>query len=395
MSWNINKKLFVLLVVFFIMVGNAFGKEQKPEVVILPFKCNTDLKDLAQGIENILRSELIRSTYLTVTEPERTYKIMRETVSKNLFVKIENVDVKSTFTKPDTVDVFSGLDQKTIIQIAEKVKADFAVRGALSQFGEKYRADIDVVDIHNKRTMGALVGECESKEKVPEMTEQLSQQVVDVCCGADATIQKQIDSIQSSYKQGILNYKETMDKLKNLSAEMPDSFAVHCALFSHYLGHSEMNDELIAEGEVIIKSFDVNNQDMVECLSSLNIDPFYELASVYIVAGKLSDAIGVYEQAVGVRSMNRAKYYKQLGVLYKVEDRDSDAIDAFKQVLVSDPTDFDIRVKLASMYEKVGDTSKALDQYRICLKYSKNKEEGLKVKEMINRLQAKESVNGK
>jgi thioredoxin-like negative regulator of GroEL len=186
-----------------------------------------------------------------------------------------------------------------------------------------------------------------------------------------------------------------MDKLKNLSAEMPDSFAVHCALFSHYLGHSEMNDELIAVGEVIIKSFDVNNQDMVECLSSLNIDPFYELASVYIVAGKLSDAIGVYEQAVGVRSMNRAKYYKQLGVLYKVEDRDSDAIDAFKQVLVSDPTDFDIRVKLASMYEKVGDTSKALDQYRICLKYSKNKEEGLKVKEMINRLQAKESINGK
>lgn len=395
MNRKIYKKLLVLLAVFSMVTGSAaYGKEQKLEIVIFPFKGNGDSNDLAQGIVNVLRSELIRSKYFMVVGSERTYKVMTETVLSNNVVKIEDVDVKTIISRPDIVDLFSSLDLRTVIRVAEKVKADFAVKGALSQFEEKFRVDIEVVSIKGKETVSALVGECESKGKIPEMIEQLSQQIVNVCRGADINIQKEIDSLQSQFQQGLLTYEGLLDKLKKLSSEMPEVLVIHCALFSNYLGHQEKMDGLIEEGEAIVNSFDIKNEDAVKYLTSLGIDPFYELANAYIVRGRLENAMEVYKLGISGYPMNRLKYYKQLGVLYKVDDKEEDAVNAFKQVLIMDPADFDIRFKLASLYESMGDTANAAEQCRNCLKYTKNEREGLMVKEMIERLQAKKDSNG-
>ena len=401
MNFKLYQKLLTALIIFPIIVGSVgYGKDIKSKVVIFPFKNNVDsnlsstpIGDTPiKGIEDVIRSELIRSGYFTIVEQEKTFEFVREAVLSNFFV-IDNVDVKTSVPEASIVDLFAGVDLKMIVHVSERLKADFAVKGTLNQFGDNFRADIEVVHVRLKETVSALVGECESKEKISEMLEQLSQQIVNVSRGVN--VQKEVDYIQSSYQQGKLTYEEMLDKLKRLSSEMPGVFAIHCALFSNYLGHPEMREGLIEEGEEILNLFNADNDEDMRYLSSLGIDPFYELANVYVVMGKLDRAIEIYRRAVRVYPMNHTKYFKQLGILYKLEDDAEASIDAFKQALNINPADYEARFTLASVYEAKGDMVNAFEQYQYCLKYTKNAAESSRVKEKIKQLQSKEGIIGK
>ena len=362
-NFTLYQKLLTALILFPIVVGSVgYGKDIKSKAVIFPFKNNVDsnlsstpIGDTPmKGIEDVIRSELIRSGYFTIVEQERTFEFVKETVL-NSFFKIDNVDVKTAIPKANIVDLFAGVDLKI------------------------------VVHVRLKETVSALVGECESKEKISEMLELLSQQIVNVCKGVN--VQNEVDYIQSGYQQGKLTYEETLDKLKKLSSEMPGVFAIHCALFSNYLGHPELRDNLIEEGEEILNLFNADNEEDMRFLSSLGIDPFYELANVYIVMGKLDRAIEIYRRAIQVYPMNHAKYFKQLGILYKLEGETEASVDAFRQVLNMNPADCEARFKLASVYEAIGDMLNALEQYQACLKYTKNAAESSRVKEKMKQLQ--------
>lgn len=392
MSWKIYQKLLALVVFSIVMVGVIHGSDRKAKVVIFPFKNNLGLNGLIQGIEDVMRSELIRSGYFTVEEQERTYEFVKEAVLYN-FIKIEDVNVETALPRASIVDLFASVDSKVVIRVAERLKADFAVKGAINQFGEKFRADIEVVNVKAKETLSALVGECESKEKIPEIIEDLSQQIVNVCKGAN--VLKEIDYIQGNYQQGNLTYEEASDRLKSLSFEMPESFPIHCALFLHYLGHQEKQDSLIEEGEEIVNLFNPDSDEDIRYLSFLGIDPFYELANVYSAMGRIDNAIEVYNRAIRVYPMNHIKYSRQLGILYKREGKTELAINAFKQVLNMNPADYEARLTLASAYETKGDVSNAIEQYQQCLKYTKNATESSKVKDMIKRLQSKKGVEKK
>jgi len=392
-NFTLYQKLLTALILFPIVVGSVgYGKDIKSKAVIFPFKNNVDsnlsstpIGDTPmKGIEDVIRSELIRSGYFTIVEQERTFEFVKETVL-NSFFKIDNVDVKTAIPKANIVDLFAGVDLKIVVHVSERLKADFAVKGTLNQFGDNFRADIEVVHVRLKETVSALVGECESKEKISEMLELLSQQIVNVCKGVN--VQNEVDYIQSGYQQGKLTYEETLDKLKKLSSEMPGVFAIHCALFSNYLGHPELRDNLIEEGEEILNLFNADNEEDMRFLSSLGIDPFYELANVYIVMGKLDRAIEIYRRAIQVYPMNHAKYFKQLGILYKLEGETEASVDAFRQVLNMNPADCEARFKLASVYEAIGDMLNALEQYQACLKYTKNAAESSRVKEKMKQLQ--------
>ena len=392
-NFKLYQKLLTALIIFSIVVGSVgYGKDIKSKVVIFPFKNSVDSNAPIKGIEDVIRSELIRSGYFTIVEQERTFEFVSETVL-NKFFKVDNVDVKTAVSKANIVDLFAGVDLKMVVHVSERLKADFAVKGAINQFGDNFRADIEVINVKLKETVSALVGECESKEKISEMLEQLSQQIVNVCKGVN--VQREVDHIQSSYQQGKLTYEETLDRLKRLSSGMPGVFIIHCALFSNYLGHPEMGDNLIEEGEEILNLFDADNEEDMRYLSSLGIDPFYELANVYVVMGKLDRAIEIYRQAIRVYPMNHAKYFKQLGVLYKLEDETEASIDAFRQVLNMNPADCEARYNLASVYEAKSDMLNALEQYQACLKYTKNAAESSRVKEKIKQLQSNEGINAK
>lgn len=393
MRWKMYQQILMLLVVFSIAVaGNAYGSDQKSKVVIFPFKNNCDLNCLIRGIEDVMRSELIRSGYCTVVEQERTYEFVKEAVLYN-FIKVDDVDIETVLPRSNIVDLFARVDLRLVVRVAEKLKADFAIKGTLNQFGDMFRTDVEVIRVKTHETLSALVGECESKEKIPEMIEQLSQQVVNVCKGAN--VQKEIDYIQSSYQQGDLTYEETSDRLKSLSSEMPGSFPIHCALFLHYLGHQEMMDSLIEEGEEIINLFNPGNEKDIGYVSLLGIDPFYELGNAYSTMGRFDNAIEVYNRAIQRYPMNHMKYYKQLGGLYKLVGKGELAINAFNQVVSMNPADCETRLNLAAVYEAKGDISSAIEQYQHCLKYTKNVTENSNIKEMIKRLQIKKGFKAK
>ncbi|OHC01887.1 MAG: hypothetical protein A2Z58_01235 [Planctomycetes bacterium RIFCSPHIGHO2_12_42_15] len=141
--------------------------------------------------------------------------------------------------------------------------------------------------------------------------------------------------------------------------------------------------------------FNSDNEEDMRYLSSLGMDPFYELANVYVVMEKLDRAIEIYSRAIRIYPMNHAKYFKQLGILYKLENDAESSIDAFRQVLNMNPADCEVRLNLASVYEAKGDMLNALEQYQTCLKYTKNAAESSRVKEKMKQLQSKEDIVGK
>lgn len=393
MSWRVYRKALTFFIVFSIVASSvAYGTNRKSQVVIFPFKKNQDLHCLAQGIEDVIRSELIRSGYFTVVEQERTYEFVKDAVLPN-FIKIEDVNVESALPKAKIVDLFAMVDLKVIVHVAQRMKADFVVKGTLNQFGEKFRADIEVIRVKAEETLSALAGECETKEKIPELLEELSQQIVNVCKGAN--VQKEIDLIQNSYQQGNLTYEETLNRLRGLSSEMPGLFSIHCVLFLHYLGHQEMLDSLIEEGEEIINLFNPDKEEDIRYLATLGIDPFYELGNAYRSMQRLHNAIEVYNRALRIYPINRIKYYKQIGALYSLDGKSELAINAFQQVLSIDPADYEARLNLASVYETKGDISNAIEQYQHCLKYTRNTSESSHVKNMLKHLQGNKGVEKK
>jgi len=381
------KCLIALIVLAISSKGLALGVEQKPKIVIFPFKSDSRLNQLSLGMESVMRSELIRSGYFTVVDAEVTYEYVKEAVLYDA-VKIDNAGVTANTSKSKKVDLFARIDQKVIARIAEDLHADFTVKGSLNQFGERFRADVEIAKTKTAGIISALVGECESKEKIVELAEKLCAQIVTVC--RDIDVVKEVKAIQGDYQQGNLTYDETANKLKNLSSEIPGIFAIHCALFVHYLGHLEKREDLIAEGEELVKLLNAGNKEDMEYLSFSGIDPFYELANVYIITENMDRAIDTYNRAIKIYPTNHAKYYKQLGVLYKVENKHDAAINAFEQALKIYPADIDARLSLVSLLETSGDLSSALEQCQSCLKYTKNASESTKVKEILVQLRSKE-----
>lgn len=388
------KILYKLLALLFILsisfLGIISGNERKVKIAIFPLKYNCDSNGFVMGVDDVMRTELIRSGYFAVTEQEHTYEIMQEAVLHNV-IKIENADV-SMLTEPNIVDLFAKVDPKIIIRIAEKIKADFALKGTLNQFGSVFRADIEILHVKAKKTLNVLVGECESREKISEMIEQLSQQIISVCKGVN--VQEEIDYILGNYQQGNFTYNETTERLRNLSSEIPCSFLIHCTLFVHYLRHQEMRNRLIEEGNVLLKLFTASEED-IRSLSSLGVDPFYELANTYCVMKRFDDAIDVYNRVIPIYSMSQIKYYKHLGELYKLKGKAELAISVFNQVLSINQADNETRLNLASIYESTGDLLSAIEQYQCSLKYTKNTIENSKVKEIIKRLESLKGVHEK
>lgn len=380
--------LFILSISFHTII---LGNEGKIKIVIFPFKYNCDSNCLFLGVDDVLRSELIRSGYFEVADQARTYTFIQEAVLYNI-IKIENVDVRNVLTKANFVDLFAKIDPKVIIRIAEKTKADFALKGTLSQFGDTFRINIEIVHVKAKETISSLVSECELKDKIPEKIEQLTQQIISIC--KSVNVQKEVDYIQSNYQLGNFTCNEATERLKALSSEIPSSFLIHYALFLHYLGHIEMRDHLIEEGKVLIDLFTADEEN-IRCLSFSGKDPFYELANIYCAMGRVDDAIDVYNRVIQIYPINKTKYYRLLGELYKLKGKNELAINAFNQVLNIDQTDYETRLDLASLYEANGDFSSALEQYQCSLKYTKNIIENSRVKDAIKRLQSLNAVHKK
>lgn len=397
------KKTYTLLIftiTFFAFSAQTLpAQEQKYKVVIFPFVYNLGSEGQIAGVERIIQSELIRSGLFSVIDQKRTYHYVRKTVLHN-FYKIDDVEKGSNFNNKDIIDLFFSFEWEKVVKMTKQLNADFGIKGSLSQLGEGYRADIEVINAKEietvrlqemkDKTVGALVGECVSAEKIPEMFEKLAQQIIRLCLSDK--VQETAEDIIESYYQGKFTYQETENKLLELVSDMPEEFVLQYTLFSHYLESPEKIDRLIKTGEKAIHLFDSGNEEHIRYMSFLGLDLFHELANAYVIAGSFSKAITVYNHALTIYPMNHAKYFKQLGVLYLLEDKGEASMDAFKKVLNIDPADFESNFAIAALYEAKKNTAQALEQYRNCIKYATNPTDRSKVLEAIKKLEAKEPL---
>ncbi|WP_347274793.1 hypothetical protein [Candidatus Kuenenia sp.] len=397
------KKTYALLICtiafFAFSTQTLLAQEQKYKIVIFPFVYNLASEGQIAGVERIVQSELIRSGLFSVIDQKRTYHYVRKTVLHN-FYKIDDVEKGSNFSNKDIIDLFFSFEWEKVVKMTKQLNADFGIKGSLSQFGEGYRADIEVINAKEieivrlqemkDKTVGALVGECVSEEKIPEMFEKLAQQIIGLCLAGKA--QETAESIIKSYYQGKYTYQETENKLLALISDMPEEFILQYTLFSHYLENPEKIDRLIKTGEKAIHLFDSGNEEHIRYMSFLGLDLFLELANAYVSTGDFSKAITVYNHAVTVYHMNHAKYFKQLGVLYLLEDKEEASMNAFKKALNIDPADFESNFAIAALYEAKKNTAQALEQYRNCIKYATNPTDRSKVLEAIKKLEAKEPL---
>jgi tetratricopeptide (TPR) repeat protein len=103
-----------------------------------------------------------------------------------------------------------------------------------------------------------------------------------------------------------------------------------------------------------------------KCLEFRNDDPIYHcaLGDVLVKRGMIEDANGVYEKAVDLHRTSAGAYYNRLGNTLARGNHHSQAIEAFKKAIASDPGNPFYYVHLADSYAALGLSAAAEKTYR-------------------------------
>ena len=253
--------------------------ETRYTMIILPLQNNTSVPTTAESVDNLLRSEFIKTGYFNVIERNKTFETLMEFVPADSFY-IGGYKFNDTFTtskqqgNSNKVTTHKGnigwldmpikLERHTIIKFAEKLDADFAITGSMNQFGEKMRFDMELIGARDNRTLASLTAEAEGFERFPDIVNSLTLDTTKVCRRFNA--QLDANNIVSRYKQGLYTYEITIQKLDELSSIIPDSLAPQVTLLSIYLEQPGMEEKIIAAGERILTVFDPQQNEHLEIL---------------------------------------------------------------------------------------------------------------------------------
>ncbi|HLG30704.1 MAG TPA: tetratricopeptide repeat protein [Candidatus Brocadiales bacterium] len=375
--------------------------ETRYTMIILPLQNNTNVPTAAESVDNLLRSELIKTGYFNVIERNKTFETLVEFVPTDSFY-IGGYKFNDTFTtskQPDAtnkvtthkgnigwLDMPIKLERHTIIKFSEKLDADFAITGSMNQFGEKIRVDIELISARCNRTLDSLTAETEGFERLPDVVNSLMLDVTKVCRRVNA--QRDANNIVSRYKQGLYTYEVTIQKLEELSSIIPDSLAPPVSLLSIYLERPIMEEEIIAIGEKILTLFDPQQNEHLEILQTMGIDPFDELAKAYEKKGDIDKVIETYSKAVKIYPVNTLGHYKKLALAYKRKGMEQQHIEALQKALLVCTTDPDIYYNLGVAMEKNGKFEQAIEYYRKCLKYTNAPRLTSEIRRKISQIEA-------
>ncbi|HHT9125028.1 MAG TPA: tetratricopeptide repeat protein [Candidatus Brocadiia bacterium] len=393
---------------FAILLANIASLQNNDDtrytMIILPFQNNTDVPTAADSADDLLRSELIKTGYFKVIERGETFETIVEFAPGDNFyiggykfndtsTSVRQQDTDSTRKtkrkgKVGWLDMPFRLERHTIIKFAEKLDADFAIAGGMNQFGEKIRVDIELIGAKCSRTLASLTADAESFERLPDIVNSLTLDVTKACRSANA--QHDTNNIVSRYKQGLYTYEVTIQKLGELSSIIPDSLAPPVSLLSIYLELPGMEEEIIATGERILTLFDPQQNEHLEILQSMGIDPFEELAKAYEKKGTMDKVIETHSKAIKICPINTLAHYKELALAYKVKGMEQQHIETLQNALLVCKTDPDVYYYLGAAMEKNGKLEQAIEYYRKCLKHTN---EALLISEIRSKLSQMESTD--
>jgi tetratricopeptide (TPR) repeat protein len=376
------------------------GKKYK--IVILPFKDNTRL-NLGETIPDVLRSTVTQTGYFEAVDRDRIYEAVIEVLPSDL-IKIDNTKrVGGAFTA-DQIDLFARLDMKRVQKFSKKLRADYAVRGAASQFAGSLRIDAEIISVKNNKSLGFVSVEGAPEELLTKMLKELSGEITMFCRSLNAY--DDALGIMGMYNQGQYTFNVSEKKLKELLSITRDTIGIHAVLMTLYFseirsaentmlhrgGESRgsrgtLEDKIIEEGERILYLLNQNyDEKVLKIFLSSGFDPFGEIAKIYSKRGANDNAIEIYQKAIRVYPMNIAGHYKGLGMLYLKEGLEDKAIQAFTKSLDENKGSYELHFILASIFEKRYQPEEASKHLEECIKYARNVEEVKIAKEKIDEL---------
>lgn len=394
-KWSFN--LISVLLIFLLLqsfltrlssalpVSSSFSNEKK-EIVVFTFRNNTIFDGLQRSIPEVLNSELFNTGIFEIVDKNMLYKtVWRLAISDN--IKIDNAGVSSRERFRDQeVDLFSNLRREDVELIYGYLDADYAVKGAVNQFGDLIRCDMEIIDAHEKKTLDTITFEISDPKEIPASLKSVVSQIVQVYYGNE--IENVVDDVVRQYRAGMITFDVTVLRLKELAVKVPSSIYSNMQLLL-LLEEKGIKQDLITTCELIILSIEKHSEGVLDIIAPLGIDPFERLAELYFEARRFDDAVSVYVKAVKVMPVNMSAYYKKLGNVYLKQKKTKAAINAFKKSLELNGRDFDAHYNLGKVYEMVNQPDLAIDEYRQCLKHSggTNMEIITRIKEKIKILE--------
>ncbi|MCG6880113.1 MAG: outer membrane protein assembly factor BamA [Deltaproteobacteria bacterium] len=159
------RAFFLFLAVFSFGVVETQAKAEKGTICILPFQINAakSYSHLQEGLQQMLALRMQQNGFKTVPP---------ESINKDPFV----------FSKV--------LQNKELVQLGNRFKADWVVKGSMTQIGDKGSIDLKVVDVSGKKMPFFIFQVVEDLDEVPESVKRLALSVEDRIRGVP-----QIDSI--------------------------------------------------------------------------------------------------------------------------------------------------------------------------------------------------------
>jgi tetratricopeptide (TPR) repeat protein len=386
---RMSKGIVFVIFVFMISVNYECEAGKRYKIVILPFKDNTQM-NLGETIPDVLRSAVTQTGYFEAVDRNKIYEVIAEMIPSDL-IKIDNTKrVGGAFTAAQ-IDLFARLDTKRIQKFSKRLKADYAVRGTVSQFVDSLRIDAEIISVKNNKTMGFVSVEGAPEGLSTEMVKELSGEITMFCRSLNAY--DDALGIMGMYNQGQYTFDVSEKKLKELLLITEDAVGIRASLMVLYLSkirneeNTLLEDKVIEEGERILNHLDQNFEEKVlEIFLSSGFDPFDEVAKIYSKRGANDMAIEIYQKTIRVYPMNIAGHYKELGMLYLMEDLEDEAIQAFTKSLDVNKGNYELHFILASVFEKRDQPDRASKHLEECIKYARNVEEIKTAKERIDEL---------
>jgi len=156
---------FLVLMVFCFGVVETQAKEKKGTLCVLPFQINASksFAHLREGLQKMLSFRMKQNGFKTIPP---------ETINKDPMV----------FSKI--------LQDKDLVLLGNRFKADWMVKGSMTQIGDKGSIDLKVVDVAGKKMPFFIFQVIEDMDEVPESVKRLALSVEDRITGVP-----QVDSV--------------------------------------------------------------------------------------------------------------------------------------------------------------------------------------------------------
>ncbi|MCP5006458.1 MAG: hypothetical protein GY941_21350 [Planctomycetes bacterium] len=387
----------IIVGVFMFHVSCECEAGKKYKTVILPFRDNTYM-DLGEMVSDVLRGMVAQTEYFEIVDRDRLYETVITVLPGNL-INVDNITRTGGGFTANQIDVISRLDRKKIQRFSKKLRADYVIKGSISKFANALRVDAEIIDVKGNEILGFVDVEGEPEKVLTDMLGALTGKILLFC----RNLNSYDDALYTlgQYSQCLFTFDVAEKKLKELLPDLRDTIGIRAVLMTLYLTENsrtnslsvklynspEIDEKIIEEGEQILtlleNSFD---EKVLEVFLSTGLDPFEEVANVYVNGGDMEKAIDIYRKAINVYPINLAEHYTKMGRLYCERGVDNEAILAFEKALEIKKSNNGLRLELVGLLKKNRFPERARKHLDVCMKYARNGEEIERISEEMDNL---------